>query len=118
MHQALTPHDARKGPKRGQTEEMALVTLPEKEGGAPACSPRLQVCGQRLVLERGPTGGWEEGGRESICLFTSTQKYFPHFQNRAFHRLISKQLGKKHSLSHPADEGLGSDQSRLASQSH
>lgn len=74
--------------------------------------------GQRLVLERGPTGGQEEGGRDSICLFTSTQKYFPRFQNGAVHLLISKQLGKKRYLSHPADKGLASDQGRLPSQSH
>lgn len=94
------------------------MTLPRRKEVLLPAAPGAVVCGQQLVLERDPTGGWEEGGREGIYLFTSTQKYFPHFQNGAFHLLISKQLGKKRYLSHPADKGLGSDQGRLASQSH
>lgn len=42
MHQVLTPCDARKGLKRGQTEDIALVALPEKEEGAPACRPQCR----------------------------------------------------------------------------
>lgn len=101
---ALSPRDAGEGLKRGRMEEMAPVSLPEKEGGAPACGPR-----RRHVRPAAGVGAWshrQPEGRDSICLFTSTQKYFPPFQNGAFHLLISKQLGKTHYLSHPADKGL------------
>lgn len=90
---------------------MAPAALPEKEGGAAASSPRRR--GVRPAA--GPARGREEGG---ICLLMSTQKYFPPFQNGAFHLLILNPLGKKRYLSHPADKGLGSDQGRLASHRH
>lgn len=81
-------------------------------------TPSIVVCSWWLLSEHGPTGGWEEGGREGICVFTSTQKYFLHFQNGAFHLLNSKQLGKKHYLSHPVDKVLECEQGHVASQNH
>lgn len=45
------------------------MTLPEKERGAPACSPWCMVCGQQLMLERGPTGDSRKEDRKAFaCL--------------------------------------------------